>query len=133
MDKPVPHRRHGKVLPGIDVIVVQPEGSVKFYPSPKGSSSRQEIINLLLMAARTLEFILLNVFVRTDVADNAAVGIVMRHLLDVTIAIYYHPIVAPFGRVREKAHIIMYLSSNMTCNYNKNLPHIQILSYPNTK
>ena len=27
----------------------------------------------------------------------------------------------------------MFLSLNMSCNYNKNLPHIQILSHPNSK
>ncbi len=30
-------------------------------------------------------------------------------------------------------YIYMYLCMIMTCNYNKNLPHIQILSRPNSK
>ena len=78
----VPHWSHGEILARIDVIVIQSEGAVKLYPSPKGSSSRQEIINLLLMAARTLapsllawnvmeQLVLLHVFVRADVADYA--------------------------------------------------------------
>ena len=66
----------------MDVIVVQSEGAVQFYPSPKGSSSRQEIINLLLMAARTLapsllawnvmeQLVFLHALVCADVADYA--------------------------------------------------------------
>jgi hypothetical protein len=78
----------------MDVIVVQSKGAVKLYPSPKGSSSRQEIINLLLMAARTLELVLLEAFVRADVADHTAVGIIVGHLLYGAIAVHDHTVVA---------------------------------------
>ena len=100
---PIPRRHHCEVLTRMDVIVIQTEGAVKFYPSPKGSSSRQEIINLLLMAARTLKLVLLHVFVvpfglvrekGADVTDYTTVGIVMRHLLNCTILINYHAIIS---------------------------------------
>ena len=87
----------------MNVIVVQSEGAVKLYPSPKGSSSRQEIINLLLMAARTLELVLLEVFVvpfghvrekGANVTDYSSVWIIMRHLLDRSILINYHAIIS---------------------------------------
>ena len=90
----IPRWHHGKILPCMNVIVVQSEGAVKFYPSPKGSSSRQEIINLLLMAARTLKLILLHVFVCADVANYAAVWIIVGDLLGGTILIHYHAIIS---------------------------------------
>ena len=85
---PIPRWHHCEVLASLDVIVVQSKGTVKLYPSPKGSSSRQEIINLLLMAARTLapsllawnvmeQLVLLHVFICADIADYASVGIVI--------------------------------------------------------
>jgi hypothetical protein len=98
----------------MNVIVIQSEGAVKLYPSPKGSSSRQEIINLLLMAARTLapsllawnvmeQLVFLHVFVvpfghvrekGADVTDYTTIGIVMRHLLNCSILINYHAIIS---------------------------------------
>ena len=89
----------------MNVIIIQSEGAVKFYPSPKGSSSRQEIINLLLMAARTLapsllawnvmeQLVLLQAFVRADVTDYSAVGIIVGHLLYGAIAVHDHTVVA---------------------------------------
>jgi hypothetical protein len=57
----------------MNVIVVQSEGAVKFL---------------------ALELVLLHVFVRADVADYSALGIVMRHLLNCSILINYHAIIS---------------------------------------
>ena len=95
----------------MNVIIIQSEGAVKFYPSPKGSSSRQEIINLLLMAARTLapsllawnvmeQLVLLHALVCADVTYYAAVRIVMSYLLYRAVFFDNHTIVA---------HIILYV------------------------
>ena len=89
----------------MNVIVVQSEGAVKLYPSPKGSSSRQEIINLLLMAARTLapsllawnvmeQLVFLHALVCADVTYYAAVRIVMSYLLFRAVLIHYHAVIA---------------------------------------
>ena len=58
----------------------------------------------------TLAFIFLDIIVCADITNDSSVWIVMRHLLDVSIAIYYHAIAAPFARVREKVQIILSLS-----------------------
>ena len=102
----------------MNVLIIQSEGAVKFYPSPKGSSSRQEIINLLLMAARTLKLVLLHIFVvpfghvrekvpfghvrekGADVPYETSVWIIMSYLLFCAVLIHYHSIVS---------HVVLYV------------------------
>jgi hypothetical protein len=57
----------------MDVIVVQSEGSVKFL---------------------AFELVLLEVFIRADIADYASVGIVMGDLLDRSITVHDHAVIA---------------------------------------
>ncbi|MBR5068854.1 MAG: hypothetical protein IKX25_05585 [Bacteroidales bacterium] len=93
----------------MDVIIVQSEGAIQFYPSPKGSSSRQEIINLLLMAARTLELVLLEAFVvpfghvrekGANIANHTTVGIVRSYLLYCAVLVHDHAVIA---------HVVLYV------------------------
>ena len=67
----------------MDVVVVQSEGAVQFLTLAPS-----------LLAWNVMEqLVLLHVFVRANVADYSAVGIIMRHLLYGAIAVHDHAIV----------------------------------------
>ena len=81
----------------MDVIVVQSEGAVQFLALAPS-----------LLAWNVMEqLVLLDVFIRADVANHTAVGIVVIDLHNAVILRDDHTIVVPFGHVREKALMIL--------------------------
>ena len=75
----IPCRHHGKILPRMNIIVVQSESAVQLL---------------------TFELVLLHALVRADVADYSSEWIIVGNLLFCAVPIHYHSIVS---------HVVLYV------------------------